>query len=403
MDYGTALQPVQPSERIELLDVLRGFALIGVLYVNMHNFGSDEVTGTAHSVAHFFMEALFESKFFSLFSLLFGIGFAIQLRRAEARATPLFRIYWRRLVSLFAFGWIHALIYPGDIVRLYAVLGFMLFLFRDSPVRRLIWTAVAIHAIDFSLWYFFRSGILDAGFWSWGKALALPAGSEEAAAARTLAYTAGSIWDVMSANLSWHWRWVRIFIGYGPSALALFLLGFATVKSGLLDDIQAHRPLLRRLMMWMLIVGAPGAITTALRAAADLQIGDPLIRTLGSIGYNVSYPTLMIAYACFISLQYPKPGWKRVLHPLAAVGRMALTVYIGQSVIYTTIYYGYGLGLYGKLGPAHIVPLSAAIFLLELWACNWWMRRFRYGPLEWLWRTVTYMKWQPMRASSPLG
>jgi uncharacterized protein len=88
MDHGAALQPVQPSERIELLDVLRGFALIGVLYVNLHNFGSDAVTGAAHFVAHFLMQALFESKFFSLFSLLFGIGFAILLRRAEARATP---------------------------------------------------------------------------------------------------------------------------------------------------------------------------------------------------------------------------------------------------------------------------------------------------------------------------
>jgi len=102
----SALRPVGPSERIELLDVLRGFALLGVLYVNMHNFGSDQVTGDAHTAALFFMYTVFESKFFSLFSLLFGMGFAIQLRRAEARNVSLIRVYWRRLVMLFLIGWV---------------------------------------------------------------------------------------------------------------------------------------------------------------------------------------------------------------------------------------------------------------------------------------------------------
>ena len=89
-----------------------------------------------------------------------------------------------------------------------------------------------------------------------------------------------------------------------------------------------------------------------------------------------------------------------MLYPLAAVGRVPLSAYIGQSVVYTTIYYGYGLGLYGRLGTAHILPLAAIIFGLEILVCNWWIRRFRFGPLEWLWRSATYLKWQPMKVSA---
>lgn len=102
--------------------------------------------------------------------------------------------------------------------------------------------------------------------------------------------------------------------------------------------------------------------------------------------------------AAFIALHYREAGWAGVLRPFAAVGRMALTVYVGQSLIYTTIYYGYGFGYYGKLGPAHIAVLAPVIFAAEIAVCNWWMRRFRFGPLEWLWRSVTYLSWQrPLR------
>ena len=120
---------------------------------------------------------------------------------------------------------------------------------------------------------------------------------------------------------------------------------------------------------------------------------------LADILWNFGPLALALGYASSITLQLSKPGWHRVLHPLAAVGRVPLSAYVGQSVVYTTIYYGYGLGLYGRLGPAHILPLAAIIFGLEILVCNWWIRRFRFGPLEWLWRSATYLKWQPMKVS----
>ena len=404
----SALRPVSPSERIELLDVLRGFALLGVLYVNMHNFGSHQVTGDAHTAALFFMYTVFESKFFSLFSLLFGMGFAIQLRRAEARNVSLIRVYWRRLVMLFLIGWLHATIYGGDILRLYAVLAILLFPFKGWSARRLVMLAIIVFTVDYATWYVFRSDIVDFGYGNPATVVkeniqnaeiseAPVDPNEERDIRRERVFKEGSFLEVIGVNLAWHQRWTRLFIGYGPDALPFFLLGFAIVRAGVIDDLENRRPAIRRVMWWTLCIGLPGAAFYAYLDVTDgLENASVLLRTLASTLYAISYPALALTYASFIALRYSEPAWHKVLHPLAALGRMALTVYVGQSVIYTTIYYGYGLGQYGQLGPAHIIFLSAIIFGLEILVCNWWMNRYRFGPLEWLWRSATYLSWQRM-------
>ena len=405
---GNTLGPVRPSERIELLDVLRGFALIGVLYVNMHNFDAWEVTGPLHTAATFFMESVFEQKFFSLFSLLFGIGFAIQVRRAEERNQSLFRFYWRRLVVLFGLGWAHTLIYAGDIVKLYAVLGFVLFLFRTWSPRRLVTVAMIILAADYAKY------VVSSGIPGLSETTAvveevqdspqpdLPDPSVQAAedryAAMVRVFTEGSLFEVMRVNLSWHERWIGNFMNMGPSALALFLVGLGILRTGIIDDVDAHRPAIRRFMWWMLCLGF---LFIVYFTYLFIRRPDPsVLILLADILWNFGPLALALGYASFITLQLSKPGWHRVLHPLAAVGRVPLSAYVGQSVVYTTIYYGYGLGLYGRLGPAHILPLAAIIFGLEILVCNWWIRRFRFGPLEWLWRSATYLKWQPMKVSA---
>lgn len=404
----SALRPVSPSERIELLDVLRGFALLGVLYVNMHNFGSDQVTGDAHTAALFFMSTVFEAKFFSLFSLLFGMGFAIQLRRAEGRNVSLIRVYWRRLVILFLIGWLHATIYGGDILRLYAVLAILLFPFKGWSPRGLVLLAIIVFTVDYATWYVFRSDIVDFGYGNPatvvneniqnGEISEAPVDpNEELAIHRERVFKEGSFLEVIGVNLAWHQRWKRMFIGYGPDALALFLLGFAIIRAGVIDDLENRRPAIRRVMWWMLCIGLPSAAFSAYFEVTDgLENASVFLRTLVSTLYNISYPALALSYASFIALRYSEPAWHKVLHPLAALGRMALTVYVGQSVIYTTIYYGYGLGQFGQLGPAHIIFLAAIIFGLEILVCNWWMNRYRFGPLEWLWRSGTYLSWQRM-------
>ena len=308
-----------------------------------------DVTGPIHTAATFFMLTVFESKFFSLFSLLFGMGFAIQLRRAEERKKSLFRLYWRRLVVLFALGWAHALIYPGDIVRLYAVLGFVLFLFRKWPPQRLVVMAIIVFVVDYSSWYFLSSDILSPVP---PEAATVVEEVQEGPQPDLRAFS-----EVVAANLASD-RWIGMFIGFGPSAFGLFLLGFGILRAGIVENIDNHRSAIRRFMWWMLCLGFPGAVLWSYGSLWQDGYASIFMRTFGSALYTLSYPTLALAYASFIALQFSKPAWYRVLRPLAAVGRVPLSAYVGQSVVYTTIFHGYGLGLYGRLGPAYIVPLA---------------------------------------------
>lgn len=402
-----AFGPVAASERIEILDILRGFALIGVLYVNMHNFGAWFFGGPVHDAAFRFMAVVFEEKFFSLFSFLFGIGFAIQIRRARARGTSFFRVYWRRLVVLFALGWVHALIYQGDIVRLYAILGFVLFVFRRLSSRTLILAATLIFLVNLTGWWLFRSGSVElrapdpevvmqetrSHIFEWDSHAEV-----DERQSRVRAFTTGSVAEVVTVNLRWWRRPVfSILVGHWAASLALFLLGLYTARRRILENIEGHRAFIRRVMWWGLAVG--GTCTLAVNFLGNLF---PKPLPAGMVGIraflaSLGPPALMLFYASVIALIIRRQRWHRLFHPLAAVGRMALTVYVGQSVIYTTLYYGYGLGLWGRLGPAHILPLAAVIFAAEIVLCGWWIRRFRFGPLEWIWRSLTYGKLQPMR------
>ena len=401
------LGPVAPSERIEILDILRGFALIGVLYVNMHNFGWQYVVESPlYDAVDTCRDFVFNRKFFSLFSLLFGIGFAIQMRRARARGASFFRVYWRRLAVLFAIGWVHALIYPGDIVRLYAILGFVLFAFRGLSSRTLIVAATLLFLVDamrVQMAVEFRAPDPEVALVEARAQEIVRVTGRDLGLLRHRAYATGSVADVMVTNLRYWQRSVGVLRGYGLPALALFLLGFYTVRRRILEDIERHRAFIRRVMWWGLAMNVTIVFTNQFLSQVLVKLplvawAVPVLRLLG--GFEEA--ALMLFYASAITLLVQQPRWHRVFHPLAAVGRMALTVYVGQSVVYTTLYYGYGLGLFGRLWPVHILPLAAVIFAAEVVICGWWIKRFRFGPLEWVWRTLTYMKLQPMRRTEGL-
>lgn len=400
--------PVAPSERIEVLDILRGFALIGVLYVNMHNFGVDYVWGSVHDVAIGFMEFFFEDKARRLFALLFGIGFAIQIRRAKAHDTPFVRVYLRRLLVLFVIGWAHALLYDGDVVHLYAMLGVVLLAFRSVSSR-----TVLIVAILVALFIPTRARVYDMPIWTGGgqsgfagirvpdpevALLEARAHLEQDQRNRDRTYPTGSLATVMADNNDWfldhHTTWPPEILGdRALSYFVMFLLGFYVARRKILEDIGRHRALIRRVMWWGLALGGSSALAFSVWRYVP-PFPQQIIRVYSNV---LGQPAFMLFYASAITLLVQQPRWHRLFHPLAAVGRMALTAYVGQSVVYTTIYFGYGLGMYGRLGAAHILPIAAVIFAVEIALCNWWIKRFRFGPLEWLWRTLTYMKVQPMR------
>ena len=403
-----SLGPVTVGERIEILDILRGFAMFGVLYANMHNFGSWHVLTDRgwHDAAATFQQFFIAHKFFSLFSFLFGIGFALQFRRAQSRGVSFFRVYWRRLLWLFLIGSLHVLIYPGDIVRLYAVLGFLLFLFHGRSSRVLVLAACVFFLINPT-----RVMLLESDALQWSAPNPETSYMDTQERRRQIlegwsisqqqerAYANGTPADVVLTNLTNWRRHKSVFFRYSGPAFALFLLGLYADRRRLFEDVPANRRFIRRVMGWGLTLGVVGNVAYTVvwwekipRLLPPVW-GPVILEFIAAFGI----PAMTLFYVSAMTLLVQRQVWKRALSPLAAVGRMALTVYVFQSVFYTTLYYGYGLGMYGKLGGAHILLLAVGVFPIEILLCSLWLKHFRFGPLEWLWRSLTYMKLQPMR------
>ena len=383
------------SRRIVAIDAVRGFALFGVLLVNMYSFGGDSIAwnSPADRLCFTLKHIFFESKSWTLFSLLFGFGFATLMSRwPHAVAVP--RML-RRLTILLAFGSAHALLYDGDILRLYAELGLLLLVVHRLPTRWLLAAAACLLAV-FPLAHALepdREGddlhAVDSVEEARDELLFQQEESVFATGSfrEILEYNAEDLVELPWADYTWPDSGLVVF--------ALFLLGVCLARSGVLADPAARASLLRRTCGWGLSIGL-------LAAAMEVMLG-------GAFGYDAyranqaSVPitfagdllfagsTLLLAAgeAAAVLLLASTERWRRSLAPLAAVGRMGLTVYLTQTLAFTTLFYGYGFAQAYRLGPPAITAIAVAIFAVQLLACSLWLQRFRYGPAEWLWRAGT--------------
>lgn len=412
---GTLLGPTTTKERVTSIDVMRGFALFGILLVNMAFFntsiysllgGLDPWTGAIDRAAIWLVHFLAEGKFYSLFSFLFGLGVAIQMERAEARGVPFVPLYLRRLAVLLVLGLVHAfLIWIGDILATYALLGVVLLLFRRrSPKALLTWAAVLL-AIPLLL------GVAGTVALEIGRSVPEAATEIDRSFAGTIAdyeardaaarrvYADGSFLEITAqraADLAFFYPFYLIFVG--PSIVAMFLLGLYAGRRGILRHPRAHEALIRRVLVWGLGIGLIGSLIYAITSEGSSRMIPSVIGTVGALGLGIGAPALALGYAAAIALLMQRDDWQQRLAPLAAVGRMALSNYLLQSLVCTLIFNGYGLGLYGQVGPAAGLLLAVAIYLCQIPLSVWWMRRFQFGPVEWLWRSLTYGRPQPMRA-----
>ncbi|MBI1294975.1 DUF418 domain-containing protein [bacterium] len=367
----TTFKPVQ--ERIVVLDVLRGFALLGVFLVNMLDFSSSalraDTLGSRGSAFDQIVDvaiAFFAiTKFYLLFSFLFGVGFAVQMRRMQASGRPFVGFYVRRLAVLFVIGLAHAiLLWDGDILRLYAAAGVLLLLVRNWSDRVLLALAGVIAA----------AGLLFFSF------VPLDTASTSTLAHDPQIYQAGSYLDLLRHRLATPFV-LDIQI---PMVLVMFLVGLVVGRAGILDNEQQYRPFLRRWWKW--------ALPFALVGNVLFLIGfDEGIPWLVSLGIHIGAPLLSFVYAAWVLLYTDK------LRGFAPAGQMALTHYLAQSLIGTTLFYGYGFGLYDQVGPSLMLVLVLTIFVAQVIVSRFWLRRYRFGPMEWIWRCLTYGQWQPLR------
>jgi len=399
--------PVSGAERIEALDVLRGFAVLGILAMNIQSFAMvssaylnpttwDDLSGANFLV--FAASRLFaDLKFMGTFSLLFGAGIVLFSARAEAAGRPAGPLHYRRMFWLWVIGLLHGyLLWSGDILVAYATCGAVAFLLRRCRVRTLFTLAILLLCVP-TLTYGAlglavphlppeaKTGML--AFWN--------PGAEEIA--KELAAFRGSWLDQMALRpLQTFAMQVFVFwLYFGWRVGGLMLLGMALYKGGVVTAARSDR-FYRTMAGFGFAIGLPliawglwRDVATGWTLAGSMYLGH-LWNYWGSLGVVAGYVGLVM----LLVRRGAAPGLRR---RLGAVGRMAFSNYLGQTVICTTVFYGHGLGLFGALERWHQAVFVLAVWALQLWVSPWWLARFRFGPLEWAWRSLTYARVQPMR------
>jgi len=351
------------------------------------------------------MQFFVESKSWTLFALLFGFGFALQLERARAGGFPVLPAYLRRLAVLFALGAAHALLFDGDILMLFAELGLGLLVVRRLPTRGLLPLAAALLLV-FPL-------VRLATYENRPRPTEAREIQRERArlerAQRSHVYAVGSLAEVAADNASAIPADPLEDVATPESGLAvfaMFLLGVAVGRSGLLRDVPGQAAAIARVRLWGLGLGF-GAMAakqvlaaTAGYAVFRPQRAGPGVQLAGDLLFAYGTTALALGYAATLLLAARTRRGGAALAPLAGAGRMSLTVYLGQTLMFSTFFYGYGFGQVFRLGPAAVTGWAVVFFAVQLVACRWWLERFRFGPMEWVWRSATYLRWQPLRLRS---
>ncbi len=391
------------TSRIQVLDILRGFALLGILIMNMPGFstsffaeadGSHLWPGKLDQLAEQVRDMLFSGKFNSMFSLLFGVGFTIQFARmfdSDPERAP--ALYLRRLLVLGVIGVLHAcVVWPGDVLHVYAVLGLISVLALRHASERTIVTLIVLCLVYPVLSGLLRLWIITPEITAERVLLA-----QALERSNNLAFGQGSMLDAVRENA----RIMAFFYGDAVSLwgmLGWYVMMGLTMLIGLLagrkrwfQRIHELIPQIRRATWWLLAIGLACGAAFTIIFELNRAPGPSPIKLIGGICYGLSRLALMLFYVMVIVQLSQRETWKRWLAPLALAGRMPLTNYLMQSAICVTLFQGWGFGLWGKVGPAAGLALSFVIFFaVQVPWSMWWLKRHERGPLEALWSRLTY-------------
>ncbi len=426
------MAPIREQDRIVSMDALRGFALFGILIVNINFFANGMPTeagqlwnsGNVVDDIAFFISRFFGNyKFVTLFSLLFGMGLAIQSELARQRNRPFASLYLRRLAVLLGFGIVHGVVFwYGDILTLYAILGVFAMLFRNASRRSLLTIATILLLIPlltlpalFALeqWSIDANASLQTSSMESEASDVVepqPAEGEPVAAQFDLerVLTGGPAVEVeLYGQGPLHWailhrgiHYVAIIVAIGIAVLiwrclAMFLIGIVIIRSGMMRRLSEHR----RFLHLLAFVAMPAGF--AIEAIGE-YIGwkyEPGYWTFLAPEMTTYVGSFFITMGYFgaISLISQSSHGPRVLSPFVAAGRIALTNYIGQSILCGLIFYSFGLGLIGQLRFSVVLLIALGIYATQVLFSLAWLRFFRFGPLEWVWRSLTYMRMQPIQ------
>jgi uncharacterized protein len=412
------------SDRIRLIDALRGLSLAGIVMVH---FGEQylgfmpppgqpyNVHGTADGVLEALSWIFVRGKGFGIFSFMFGLSFVLQMQRAERRRPgtdfrP--RFAWRLLI-LFAIGWLHGLAYSGDILTVYAALGIPLILFYRVRDRWLLVLAVLLLVgVPRIAQRVVQGPATPAELQSLQSRMNVQAEEHWRALAEGDVPAIVRLHATTGFRAKWEFQYG--FMGRGYQTFGLFLLGLWAGRRRVFEEVETHRRLVVRLWRWtgaltLLVPVIAGVLFAVGQAVGGGQSQQPA----GTIPDFTSWPVvagmglfdtwnnaMTLFYVASFALLFLRPRWQPRLLRFGPVGQMALSVYVGQTVIGVLVFFGVGLGLLGRFGNSVTIPMGLALFVVQVWAGRAWLRHFRFGPLEWAWRSLTWLRLEPFRVSA---
>ncbi len=399
------VSPVLGKERILTIDIIRGFALFGIFLVNMPSFHSAEFmksmygfepvyTGLDYWLDIFFT-LFIDMKFFTIFSFLFGLGFYIFISRAEMKGLRATSLFVRRMLALLFFGMVHLIaLWFGDILHTYALAGLFLLLFYKRKITTmLIWAGSLLLVYNA-----FNSLTLLMPNWLLEEIEVSTAAMESGISEYVGVYqNAGYLeWLLYRLGTELPMILLNIIPAMFP-VLAMFLIGLAAGKAGIFQDVMKHLQFLKKVRLITLLISIPLVILLALFTLGIMDWGikqSYVILVLTSIS---SIP-LCLFYIAGLTLLLRNEKWQKRLRMLGFAGQMALTNYLFQTIISIGIFVGFGF--YGNISLVMGTIICLVIFAGQMVISTLWLKKFRFGPFEWLWRSVTYLKFQPLKKKS---
>lgn len=401
--------PISSKDRIEVVDVLRGIAVGGILIGNMQWFSGygmapPEIASTLpvyDQITRYLVHVFIEGKFYSLFSFLFGFGFALQIARAEERGDTKASVFKRRLFWLLVIGLLHGfLLWAGDILSVYALVGFVLLLFRRKSNESLLKWAAAL--IIFPVLFYILGFVLFVSFAPSDIAATIRASQADSwkHAVNTVS-NAGYLQIISEYNLQYIvGRYIGLILQMRlPKILAMFLIGVYAYRRGIFQNLSEHKALIRRVLVYGLTIGVIGNLLFAAVAKSEADVPPSAMGLLGVVLYAFSVPALALGIAALVATLWQKGTWQKILGVFAPAGRVALTNYLTQTVVCILIFYGYGLGYFGKFGAVRSTLLALGVFTTQIMISTLWLKYFAYGPIEWIWRQLTYGRRLNLRRS----
>lgn len=392
------------NERLVSLDSIRGFALLGIFLVNMPAFHSPDFIRHLYTLPEhlspldqgirLFFDLFIQTKFYTIFSFLFGLGFYIFMHRIEKRGHNMYKLFSRRLCILFVIGLIHLVfLWFGDILHLYALTGFLLILFYKRSNAVILGWAFGLLILYYGL--FSLQLLIDPA-----SLLASQTTGTEKLAEAVQVYQHASYTEWLAYRIKTEVPSILDSIPLQiPAILPLFLLGLYAGRRGIFQDVARNRIVVKRIWAASFLLSVPLTIWAALVHTGFF--GGTIQPFLQDITISLNGLPICFFYMSSLVLLLDKKHWQKWLRPLSFTGQMALTNYLLQTILSLGIIFG--LGLFNRMSLAAGLLLCLVLYAGQAYFSSFWLKRYYFGPAEWLWRTLTYGRMQPFRRPYVLG